>query len=116
MARQRATCSESKSGGAEGAPVTGLGASAEEVISTSLLETLSENHVHAEGSIFVAQGDDGNIGAQQVFDLDDLLLGGGHIGDVGDREVGGKTLLDGDARGAVLRGGSGSGQEGVHAE
>src|SRR5579885_2240323 len=72
------------------------------------IEAFADFDVDAEGAVLVAEGDDGDVAVDVVFDLDDLLLGGGDIGFVGDGEIAGDLLLDGDAGAGVLVGGGGA--------
>src|SRR4029077_329183 len=65
----------------------------------SLREAFFDFYVDAEGAVVVAQGDDGDIAADVVLDLDNLLLRGADVADVGNGEVASDLLLDGDASG-----------------
>src|SRR5208282_3855271 len=54
--------------------------------------------IEADHSVPVAQSYDGNISGQVVFQLDDLLIGNGDIGAVGQGDIAGHLLLDRDLR------------------
>ena len=74
----------------------------------ALLKTLLADDVDAERTILVAESDDGDITAQGVLNLNDLLLGGSNVGAVGDDEVMRKLLRNGDASAGILDGGIGN--------
>src|SRR5579863_7166712 len=73
----------------------------------ALREAFFDFYVDAEGAVVVAEGDDGDVAVDVVFHLNDLLLGGADVADVGDSEVVGDLLFDGDAGGGVLFGAAG---------
>src|SRR5690242_21059736 len=60
--------------------------------------------IDTEGAIVVAEGDDGDVAVDVVFDLNHLFLRRAHVGDVSDGHVACDALLHGDARGGVLVG------------
>ena len=66
----------------------------------------------------VAQSDYGDVTVYVVFDLDDLLLGGADVADVGDGEIAGDLLFYSDAGSGVLfrAGGSDFGEAGIDAK
>ena len=53
----------------------------------ALLEALPADNVNTEGAVFIAQGDDGDIRADGIFDLDHLLLRRSHVCAVGNDEI-----------------------------
>src|SRR5258708_980131 len=73
----------------------------------ALREAFFDFYVDAEGAVVVAEGDDGRSAVDVVLDLDNLLLGGADVADVGDGEVASDLLFDGDAGGGVLFGAAG---------
>src|ERR1700746_2182582 len=61
------------------------------------IEALFDFYVYAEGAVLVAQGDHRDVAVYVVFDLNDLLLGGANVADVGDGDLAGALFFDGDA-------------------
>ena len=69
---------------------------------STALEALFDFDVDAEGAVLVAQADDRDIAIHVVLHLNHLLLGRTHVGNIGDGEIVGDLLFDGDACGSVL--------------
>src|SRR5262245_39880316 len=65
-----------------------------------LLLALANFDVEADYAVLVAGADHGNIAGKIVFDLNNLLRCGRHVGAVGQGKVIGNLLLDGDLRAA----------------
>ena len=59
-----------------------------------LREAFFDFDVDAESAVVVAESDDRNVAVDVVFDLNNLLLGGADVADVGDGEIAGEGLLD----------------------
>src|SRR5574337_761241 len=83
---------------------TPLGVALRTGCAARLFESLAEFHFQAEDAVLVAQPDDGYVIADRPLELDDAVLGGGGIGDVGQHEVARHLLLDGDAGAGAVAG------------
>ena len=66
----------------------------------SLLSFLAaaDSHIEADDAVLVARADDRNVAIDIVLSLDDLLRTLRNIGGVGEGEVVGELLLDGNLR------------------
>ena len=67
-----------------------------------LLEARLADEVEAEGAVFVAQSDHGEVAVDGVFDLNHLVLRGGDVRNVGDYQAARDLLLDRDAGDGIL--------------